>query len=93
MTYWIQYRAAKGVPLGKRENVHTDKINNARSKAVMKIGYTPDVTGAIYLNKDSRYPVGFVFYDDRFDVHVWSDYRTRGAYFVNSEGIISKIGE
>lgn len=31
MIYWIQYRTAKGVPLGKKENTLTDRINNART--------------------------------------------------------------
>lgn len=93
MPYWIEYRTNKGKVLGKRENAHTEKINNARGKTVMRIGYEPDVFGAIYLSKDSHHPIGIIFYDARYKVHVWSDDKTRNVYFVNSDGVISKIKE
>ena len=91
MIYWIEYRTPKGKILGKRVNAHTEKINNARGIAVKDIGYNPDVFGAIYLSKDSHHPVGIVFYDSRYNVHVWSDDKMRNVYFVNSDGVISKI--
>ena len=91
MTYWIEYRTPKGKVLGKRVNAHTERINNARGKAVMKIGYNPDVFGAIYLNKDSHHPIGIVFYDATYSLHVWSDDKTRNVYTVNSDGVIHRI--
>ena len=93
MTYWIEYRTPKGKVLGKRVNAHTDKINNARGRAVRDIGYNPDVFGAIYLNKDSHHPVGIVFYDATYRLHVWSDDKTTNVYTGNSDGVISKIKE
>lgn len=91
MPYWIEYRTPKGKVLGKRVNAHTEKINNARGRAVKEIGYNSDVFGAIYLSKDSHHPVGIVFYDATYSLHVWSDDKTRNVYTVNSDGVIHKI--
>ena len=90
MSYWIEYTTQKGKPVESRKNAHTERINVVRGKAVRTIGYSEKV-GWIYLSKTSRWPIGFVTFDEDRGTHIWSDAKTRSAYSVNSEGVIRKI--
>ena len=90
MSYWIEYTNQKGKPVEARKNVHTERINVVRGKAVRAIGYS-DKVGWIYLSKMSRWPIGFVAFDETRGMHIWSDAKTKGAYSVNAEGVIRKI--
>lgn len=89
MSYWIEYTDYKGKPLDKRKDAHTDRINVVRGKAVRTVGMK--AVAWIFLSKTSRFPIGFVTFDEDRGDYIWSDAKTRSAYFVNSEGVIRKI--
>lgn len=92
MVYWVEYRNPAGKIIGKKETSHTEDISKARSKIVSRIKGNPELVGALYLSKNSRYPIGIIFYYPGYNSHIWSNYKTKDIlYTVDVAGHIKEF--